>query len=324
MAVFLTLFRRIIGEGIALGPLSRFCDKCAVLFAVAIPPAVAIERASQVGDPEIRAMARSMKPALSGGLPLSRAFAPFAGRLPPLFLPLIEVGEVSGNLESSFQRLGNAFREDASLDQRWEYQAFNPWLVLGAVALYSIFHGAPLGIMNILRVALFTLVKLALVLLIARWAFHFLIRWQPLRLAVDSMKLRLPVMGAVTRELAAARWGRSFATLVAADIPVPQALEVSSSSALNARFEQALRQAVIKTRQRMPLSEALTEIEILPDYTISVISVGEQSGSVEEAIQRFASLLETEAESVATRSYNTVNVTVQVVATLIALSWATL
>lgn len=320
MAAVLIWIRRILGEGISTASLGFFCDQCAVLIGAGMPFGQAIERASQVGDPEIVQIGRALSPVLAAGMPISEAFERFSGRLPPIFLPLLKVGEASGTLQAAFQRLANSFRRDAGFEYRYQYEVFNPWLVIFAIAFYSIWNPSQEGgVVGMAQTAATTLLKLAVFFILGRWIARLLARWHPFRMAVDTIKLAIPVMGVVARNLAAARWSRSLATLYNAGVPVSQALEIASMSALNAHYERALQHAAQRTRRGQSLSESLAGTELFPERLISVIAVGEGSGHLGDAIDHFASILEAEAIAVANRSFMAITVAVQIVATFAAL-----
>jgi type II secretory pathway component PulF len=82
-----------------------------------------------------------------------------------------------------------------------------------------------------------------------------LARIRPLRLAADTLKLALPRLGLVYRNLAAAHWCRSFAVLWAAGVTISTALEISSGSASNAHYEAAILKAAICTRNGQSLTQ---------------------------------------------------------------------
>ena len=110
------------------------------------------------------------------------------------------------------------------------------------------------------------------------------------------------MLGAL-RNLAAARWGRSFATLYNAGVPISTALEVSASSALNARYERALRLAAQRTRAGRSLAESLATTQLLPGQLLQIIATGEMTGDLGICLERFAAELESEAFTKATQEF---------------------
>jgi len=146
--------------------------------------------------------------------------------------------------------------------------------------------------------------------------------WQPLRLAADTIKLATPHLGIVARNLAAARWGRSFATMWHAGVPVSQALEVSSRSSLNAVYEHAILRAASRTRQGMSLTDALADTDLLPRYLLAILRSGEMGGNPGRALEQIVITLEDEALTIGTQAFVTIVTVVKIVGTIAAVALA--
>jgi type IV pilus assembly protein PilC len=110
-------------------------------------------------------------------------------------------------------------------------------------------------------------------------------------------------MGTVMRNLAAARWGRSFATLYNSGVPISTALEVSAQSALNARYERAILLAAQQTRSGRSLAESLAAAQLLPGQLIQIVATGELTGNLGLCLEQFAAELESEAFTKATQEF---------------------
>jgi type II secretory pathway component PulF len=295
--------RRLLGEPIPLQTLAFFFDQFATLLATGMPVNEAIRRAAPPNDAELQSIAAAVERPLQAGVPLHRALAPYYARLPEIVLPILEVGEVSGTLEGAARRLAVAFSQTAAVERRFRTAIFDPWLVIAGLsftkaAMTPVDTSAQTAI-----VALTTFLTLAGLYIVARKSLPLLLRWQRLRLAIDTLKLALPHGGTIFRNLSAARWGRSFATLWNAGVPVSTALEVSSRSALNAHYERALRQAAQHTREGQSLSESLRPTQLLPAYLTDILRTGEMSGNLGHSLEQFVRILEDEAFTRATQEF---------------------
>ncbi len=128
--------------------------------------------------------------------------------------------------------------------------------------------------------------------------------WSKRRTLISEAQFAKRAADTITlRNLAAARWARSFATLWNCGVPISTALEVSSQSALNACYEKALLRAALQTRQGVTLYESLASTQLLPNYLLDIIRTGEMSGSLGTSLDHFASLLEEEAFAKATQQF---------------------
>jgi type II secretory pathway component PulF len=301
-ALNLSWLRRGLGEPIRSQTLAFCFERFATLLKTGMPVNEALRKAAPTDDAELAAICAAIEAPLRSGVPLHRALLPWRSRLPEIVLPILEVGEVAGTLDDAAQRLAGAFAQTAALEKRYRSAICDPWLIIAVLTLYSVaMHPQPPLQMTINALQMFG--QLALLYLAARLALRGLYRWQGLRYAVDSLKLAAPHMGTVMRNLAAARWGRSFATLYNSGVPISTALEVSSRSALNARYERAMLLAARRTRSGRTLAESLAGAQLLPGQFLQIISTGELSGNLGLALERFAAELESEAYTQATQEF---------------------
>lgn len=296
-------FRVLFGDPIPKAELGLFFDRLATLLATGIGIPEALRQASRTSGPELQSICESAIGPTSAGVPLHRAWDPWKRRLPEIVLPVLEVGEVSGTVESASRRLADAFAKGAAVDRRFRYQIFSPGFVIAILVLSTVAHGFPEHYYQLILQGVELLLKLIGLYLGGRLLLRLLFRYQPFRLVVDTIKLAIPHMGTVARKLAAARWGRSFATLWHSGVPISQALEVSSRSALNAHYEQALQKAARSTREGVSLSESLAGTQLLPAYLLDILKTGDATGSFGTVLDRFVGILEEEALTMASQEF---------------------
>jgi len=258
---------------------------------------------------------------------------PYERRFPPIVLCVLEVGEVSGGLADAVQRLADTFKQTNSFARKFRYGVYDPVQLLIILCIFEFASlvlregmqphpDRPIAV-TILYMAwdvAATGVRLTLEYLIGRAVLLHLYRWQPLRYFVDSVKLALPRLGIVTRNLAAARWARSFATLWAAGVNISTSLEVSSRSALNVCYERALRLAALHTRQGIPLSESLARTQLLPPHLLNVIATCEEAGKFDTGLLKLAEEMEREALTRAMEEMNKIVVVVEIIATIVIIA----
>ncbi len=312
--------RSLLGYTIPQKTLGLFFDSVAVLLHTGVSLPQALLRSSLLGEPELRQVCEAVASALDRGASLADAFRRHAHRFPPLVLPLLEVGEMSGSLEAASRRLAYNFNAGAAMERRFKTDVFNPWLIVLALGLLRGFQMINQPFLDILRAVASTLFTLAMWYLGGRLAVRGLMSWPWLRLQVDTVKVALPHMGTVVRNLAAARWARSFATLWGAGVAISPALEVSSRSALNAYYERAIQRAARETRHGRPLHESLGGTQLLPACLIGILATGEMSGNLAEGLERLAADLEDEAFHRASQEMMTMVVAGEVVLAFVMLA----
>jgi type IV pilus assembly protein PilC len=300
--------------------MALFFENLAVLVGSGFAIGDSLRRASVYSSPEVQYICFAAAPQIERGQPLSRALAPWAHRLPALVIPVLEVGEASGTLDSSSQRLADAFNQGAAIDRKIRFSAFDPKIVIGVLALSTAAHGLFSSIQEMVTTIVTTFIRLLVVYYVGRIVLRVLFQWKALRLAVDTVKLALPDIGATLRLLAGARWARSFATLWSCGVPVSSALEISSRSALNAHYEQAILKAARETRYGRSLSVSLAGTQLLPANLVQIIAIGEESGSLGSTLDMFVNGMEDEAFHRASKQFTMILAAGEVILLVLAVA----
>lgn len=114
---------------------------------------------------------------------------------------------------------------------------------------------------------------------------------------IDSMMLKIPLIGTLIQKVGAARFARTLGSLLANGVPILTSLEIVETVVSNVLFSEAVKKASKEVEQGKGLGESLSESQILPHIAIQMITVGEQSGNLEAMLERAASIFESEVES---------------------------
>ena len=124
------------------------------------------------------------------------------------------------------------------------------------------------------------------------------------RRKIDALALRLPVVGPWVLNVAVARACRSLGTLLAAGVPVLEALEIAAGTARNDVVFQALVTARRGVEGGESLATPLRETAVFPPVVLELIHAGESSGALDAALLRIADLYEREADVAMTQILN--------------------
>ncbi len=116
-----------------------------------------------------------------------------------------------------------------------------------------------------------------------------------LRLTIDRLLLRLPLIGTTLRELLVARVGRTLATLHRATIPLHTAVQSAREMTALVPFQHGLEQVHHAIAQGVPLSRALEQSRLFPPIAIQMVHAGEESGELAEMMERLADYYEVES-----------------------------
>jgi type IV pilus assembly protein PilC len=117
------------------------------------------------------------------------------------------------------------------------------------------------------------------------------------RFILDSILLKLPVMGILLRKIAVARFTRTLGTLIASGVPILEGLDITARTAGNAVVERALQQVRKSLEEGKSLTEPLKDSEVFPGMVTQMIAVGEQTGAMDAMLQKIADFYEEEVDA---------------------------
>jgi general secretion pathway protein F len=122
------------------------------------------------------------------------------------------------------------------------------------------------------------------------------------RLVIDRMIRRIPLYGRISETRQAARVVRTLATLIKAGVAPLHALQTASTLAGNADMRDRLHRAVADIRAGVTIGDAVTRTGALPEVARRMITVGEESGRLQEMLLRAALILERQEQTLMSRT----------------------
>jgi type IV pilus assembly protein PilC len=129
------------------------------------------------------------------------------------------------------------------------------------------------------------------------WAGRRWIRTPAGRRAMDAFKLRAPVFGQLAHKTALARFTRSLAALVRAGVPILDALEIVSETAGNVIIADAVADTQAAVKSGESLAKPLEAHPVFPPMVVQMIAVGEETGALDEMLEKIADFYEAEVEA---------------------------
>jgi type IV pilus assembly protein PilC len=121
-------------------------------------------------------------------------------------------------------------------------------------------------------------------------------RSKPFRNRIDALSLKLPVFGPLLEKATVSRWARTFASLFAAGVPMVEALESVAGAAGNSVFEEATLKLRTDVATGSSLTSALQVAQVFPNMLIQMVSIGEESGSLDSMVEKVADYYEREVD----------------------------
>jgi type IV pilus assembly protein PilC len=129
------------------------------------------------------------------------------------------------------------------------------------------------------------------------WFFFY--TWKrslKMQMALDRLFLRLPVFGEVIRKATIARWSRTLSTMFAAGVPLVEALESVGGAAGNYVYLEATRKIQQEVSTGTSLTVAMQNANVFPSMVCQMVSIGEESGSLDAMLSKVADFFEKEVD----------------------------
>jgi len=114
----------------------------------------------------------------------------------------------------------------------------------------------------------------------------------------DRIKLRVPMgIGEIVRKLAVSRFSRTLGTLITSGVPILQAIEITGQAAGNAVIEKAMIDVQQSVKEGQSITKPLQNVSVFPAMVTQMISVGEETGSLDAMLGKIADFYEDEVNA---------------------------
>jgi type IV pilus assembly protein PilC len=129
------------------------------------------------------------------------------------------------------------------------------------------------------------------------WGWLYYIKTKPGREFWDGRRIKLPIFGPIAHKICLARFTRTLASLVRSGVPILEVLQIVSQTVGNVVMEKAIKNAATDIERGEGISAALGKNPIFPSMVIRMLSAGEQTGNIDNMLERVSNFLDEEIES---------------------------
>ena len=309
------------GRGMSALELALFTRQLATLLAAGLPIEEALNAvAQQTEKRRVSAMIMAVRARVREGYPLAAALGEFPATFPGMYRSTVAAGEQSGFLDTVLENLADYTEARFESRRNVEMALFYPVLLLafallivGALLVYvvpdivRVFDdtGEDLPWLTRAMIALSDFLRawLWLVAIGAGAMFLALRRLlaQPrVRLAWDSRKLGLPLVGRIVRGGNASRYASTLSILTASGVPLVDAMGIAGEVVTNHWMKQRLEGATARVSEGSSLRGALESAGHFPPMFLHMIASGEQSGELDTMLRKVAQYQQQELERLVT------------------------
>lgn len=258
-----------------------------------------------VDHPRFREVMAGLIEGIEGGQTLSQAMSAHPDVFNQVFGNLIRAGETSGQLPDVLASLTESLKWEDELVSHTQkllmYPAFVASIVLSATFFLMIYmvpqlkmfvknmgqvlppHTKLLFFVSDLLVAYwYVFLLLPVIGLIAGQA---ILRSNPLaRFRLDSLKLRLPLVGPILKKIILSRFANTFAMLYASGIPVLESIRTTQNVVGNLVVRKALERVEMSIREGQNVAGAFKDVGLFPPLVVRMLRIGESTGGLDKAL----------------------------------------
>jgi len=306
------------GSIISTKELAVFTRQFATMISAGLPLVQCLDILSkQASKPAFGRVISEVTHEVEAGATLSDALGKHRPIFDDLFRNMVAAGEAGGVLDEILMRLATYVEKADALKRKVQSAMVYPAVVLsvamGATAFMLIFiiptfakmftdFGGELPLPTKIVLGLSNILQhWWWVGLVAMGAGAYLFKryysTEAGRRNVDAMVLKIPVLGDVMLKGAVARFTRTLGTLIASGVPILSGLEITARTAGNKVISEAIMTARASIREGETVSAPLKAAGVFPPMVVQMISVGEQTGALDEMLTKIAVFYEAEVDT---------------------------
>jgi len=307
------------GSGVDSKELAIFTRQFSVMIDAGLPLVQYLEiLAGQQENIAFQKILNGVRASVEGGATLSASMKLYEKVFDPLYYNMVEAGETGGILDTILQRLSSYIEKNVKLKRAVQSAMIYPAAVLGiaggviilllwkVVPIFTqLFNGLgvdlplPTRIVIMLSNFVGSIYGLIIAAFFAGTVFA-LKSWYGTpqgRLAIDSVILKIPLIGPLMRKIAVARFTRTLGTLISSGVPILEGLDITARTSGNAVVERAITATRKAVEAGRSLVDPLKDTGVFPGMVTQMIGVGEQTGAMDAMLQKIADFYEDEVDA---------------------------
>ena len=268
-------------------------------------------------NPAVAKLLMNIKNEVETGNSLTTAFRKYPLYFDALFCNLVGAGEQAGILDSLLDRLATYKEKILAIKSKIKAALFYPisiivvaFIITAIIMIFVIPAFKDLFSSFGANLPAPTLFVMAISDVFVQWwwaifggvgfgVWFFFYTWKrsvKMQNLLDRWFLRIPVFGPLIRKATIARWTRTLSTMFAAGVPLVEALESVAGAAGNYVYYEATKKIQQEVSAGISLTVAMTNTNVFPNMVIQMVSIGEESGSLDGMLSKVADFFEQEVD----------------------------
>ncbi|RZQ54117.1 type II secretion system protein F [Pseudoalteromonas phenolica] len=306
------------GQKITAKDIAIFTRQIATMLIAGVPLIQSLEMvASGAKNKSLSKLIGSIADEVKAGQPLAKSLRAYPRYFDELYCDLIHSGEQSGALDKIFDRVAVYKEKAEALKSKIKKAMFYPIAVVVVALIVTsillifvvpqfqdIFNGfgaeLPAFTLFVIGISEFMQEAWWLIVLIIGITFYSykeaLIRSSAMRHFNDRLVLQLPVVGMILHKAAVARYARTLSTTFAAGVPLVDALDSAAGASGNVIYKNAITEIKAEVSSGNQMNWAMRNSKLFPDMVVQMVSIGEESGSLDGMLEKVANIYEQEVD----------------------------
>ena len=318
--IMLTIYK--IRTGVSLKTLVFFTRQLSTMFSAGLTIEKAItDLEKEEKNKKFAKVLRRISDDIRKGYSLSEAMEQHPGVFNPLYVALVKAGEVSGTLHTVLDELSDYLEKIEDTRRKvisamaypvfiMVFLVFVVWVMFYYIVpmfagVYADFNAelpaptrAAIAISNFIVNNVFLTILIVIGIVIAFFLVNLTDRG---RYIMDSIKLKIPVIGKVIGNSIMSKFSRTFSILMAAGVPIMDTMELTENVVQNAVVEGGVRRARVMVKEGYGVANAFRKTGIFPPTLLQMIATGEETGDMDKLLGKAAQFYEKLVDSVIDR-----------------------
>ncbi len=309
---------RTSGGRVALADLVIFTRQLATMIEAGLAMVQSLQAlAEQAPNKVMRDVIRDVCTRVEGGDSFSEALQKHPRAFSRLYVCMVAAGEKGGLLAEILARLATYLENTARLRKKVKSAMMYPAVVTIVAILITTFllvkvvpvfaevfqnFGAPLPAPTLFLITLSNVVKKYIILFVLgggglAYGWFYFIKTKAGREFWDARRIKLPIFGSIAHKICLARFTRTLASLIRSGVPILEVLGIVSQTVGNVVMEKAIQVTATDIERGESISSALAKHRIFPSMIIRMITAGEQTGKIDDMLERISDFLDEEIET---------------------------
>jgi type IV pilus assembly protein PilC len=307
------------GSGVDSKELAIFTRQFSVMIDAGLPLVQCLEiLAGQQENKTFQKILNGVRGSVEGGATLSTSMKQYDKVFDPLYYNMVEAGETGGILDTILQRLSSYIEKNVKLKRAVQSAMIYPiavFSIAGGVIILLLWKVVPIftQLFNGLGVDLPLPTRIVIQmsefvgsiygLIIAVFCVGGVVAMKSWygtpqgRMAIDTVILKVPLIGPLMRKIAVARFTSTLGTLISSGVPILEGLDITARTSGNAVVERAIIQTRKAVEAGRSLVDPLKDTGVFPGMVTQMIGVGEQTGAMDAMLQKIADFYEDEVDA---------------------------